>query len=309
MSQDDLPPLATLRAFAAAGRHESFQAAASELGVTPSAISHQIRALESWIGAPLFERETRQVRLNALGRSLAPALDEAFTRIAEAARAARAGAADTRLRISALPLFTNQWLIPRLDRFKALHPGIVLDIDTSQRLADFDRDEVDVAIRNSETVPTGLAARKLLDVRAVPLCTPALAARIRSPEDLARATLIHISARPDGWRTWLAAIGRPEIKGASDLSFDTVPASLEAAAAGHGVVLGIDPLVWDAPVTRDLVIPFVTSAVSAGAYFIVHRRRDRARVLLRSFIDWILDEMARDARRLRAAGRARAAKA
>jgi LysR family glycine cleavage system transcriptional activator len=140
------------------------------------------------------------------------------------------------------------------------------------------------------------------------LCAPAWAERIRAPEDLARATLIHISARPDGWRNWLAAMGHPAIEGVSDLSFDTVPAALEAAAAGHGVVLGVDPLVWDAPVTRDLVIPFVTPPIPVGAYYIVQRRHDRMRALPKSFVDWITREMSRDARRLRAAGRARTPK-
>ena len=121
MPRDDLPPAySTLRAFVAAARRESVRAAADELDVTPSAVSHQIRILEDWVGRQLFVRAARQIQLTSLGRTLFRRLDAALCAIAEAAESARAGARDKSLRISALPMITSNWLVPRLQKFEDL---------------------------------------------------------------------------------------------------------------------------------------------------------------------------------------------
>src|SRR5262245_50968051 len=120
MTRDRLPAYSTLRAFVAAGRRESLRDAADELGVTPSAISHQIRVLENWIGHPLFIRAARRVQLTPSGRSLFRRLDASFSAISAAALAARARVRDQSLRVSTLPLFTSAWLIPRLQSFEEL---------------------------------------------------------------------------------------------------------------------------------------------------------------------------------------------
>src|SRR5262249_24442347 len=149
MSARPLPPLSCLRSFAAAARHQSFRLAAAELGVTPSAVSHQVKVLENWIGTPLFVRAGRDVRLSASGSSVAAKVMEAFDLLAQSLDSARRQASETTLRISALPLFTQAWLIPRLGRFERAHPEITITIDTASRLTDFDRDPVDVAVRNA----------------------------------------------------------------------------------------------------------------------------------------------------------------
>lgn len=302
VARPDQPALSTLRAFAAAGRHESVRQAADELGVTPSAVSHQIRILETWVGAALFVRAPRRIRLTPLGRTLFAKVNAGLETIARAVAGARDGARDTALRVSALPLFTSVWLIPRLERFhricEAAGTEISIDLDTSNELADFDSDTVDVAIRNVRRPTANLAAHKLLDVSAVPLCAASVAQRLAGPEDLAGSTLIHISGRRDGWQRWLEACGVGHIRGRRNLSIDTVPAALEAAAAGRGVVLGIDPLVWDAPVAPRLVIPFKAPRVSAGAYFVAYRPGDRSRRTVKLFADWIEAEMKADRRRL-----------
>jgi LysR family glycine cleavage system transcriptional activator len=115
---------------------------------------------------------------------------------------------------------------------------------------------------------------------------------------LSRVTLIHISARPDSWQKWFAATGMAPVTPKSSISFDTVPSALAAAAAGRGVVLGPEPLVWDAPVAQKLVIPFRAQRVSAGAYFVTYRRRDRLRWAVKRFAEWVLGEMQQDKRRL-----------
>ena len=193
------------------------------------------------------------------GKTLLRETERAFGRIAVAAGRLRGRSGAKKLRVSALPLFTSAWLIPRLERFQARHPDIVLDIETANRVSDLDRDNVDVAIRNLRSPTPGLIARKLLDVRGVPVCAPKLlkeAAALKTPADLARHTLIHVTARPDAWATWLKAVGCGGLKAKRDLSFDTSPAALDAAARGHGVSLGMHPLVWESPVAAALVVPF-----------------------------------------------------
>lgn len=302
VARPDQPAFSTLRAFAAAARHESVRQAADELGVTPSAVSHQIRTLEDWVGAALFVRGQRRVRLTPLGRTLFRRVNAGFEAIARAVAKARSGTRDASLRVSALPLFTSVWLIPRLERFHRVcekaGTEISIDIDTTSSLADFDRGEVDVAVRNLLQPAANLISRKLLDLNAVPLCAASVAQRLSRPDDLAAATLIHLSARPEGWQRWLDACGLSHIKARRNLSFDTVPAALDAAAAGRGVILGLDPLVWDAPVAARLVIPFRTRRVSAGAYFVVYRTGDRSRRAVALFTNWLLGEMRADAGRL-----------
>src|SRR5262249_30478611 len=242
MAQDrDLPPLTALNVFYAAGITGRFQEAARRLAVTPSAVSHQVRALERFLGTPLFVREARRVLLNAEGRAFLRVVGNALMRIGNAAERLRTEAArTTTLRISALPLFTNVWLIPRLEAFERAHPEIVLDIETTNRLVDFSRERVDIAIRNVSKPSVGIEFRKLIDTRPVPVCTRALRKTLHKPADLAHNTLIHVSARPSAWPQWLAAVGCPDLRAKRDLSFDQVPAALEGAARGGGMAVGID---------------------------------------------------------------------
>lgn len=302
MARKDRPAFATLHAFTVAARHQSIRQAADELGVTASAVSHQIRALEDWIGAAVFVRAPRQIRLTALGQRLFVQMEVGFAEIEKAIVEARDGTSDTTLRISALPLFTGTWLIPRLERFEAACSKeklkIAIEIDTSSTLADFESGRVDVAIRNIRRPDARLVCRKLLDLSAIPLCASHLAKKLKKPEDLAQTHLIHISGRPEGWKKWLEATGLVPIRPRSNLSFDTIPAALDAAVAGRGVMLGLDPLIWDTPAAAKLVIPFKTKRISAGSYFIVYRPADRMRKAVRVFADWLVDEVRTDARRL-----------
>lgn len=293
MTQDrSLPPLTALQAFHAAGAAGSFRDAARKLGVTPSAISHQIRSLEEWLERPLFKRGARQVTLTPEGRKLLKTVAQAFARIAVTAESLRATDAPVTLRISALPLFTNAFLIPRLEGFEKRHPNIALQIDTANRVADFSREPIDVAIRNLREATPGLAAHKLLDVRPVPVCTAKIAEQLKKPADLARQTLIHVSARGGTWALWLKAVGCPGLKVKRILSFDTVPAALEAAAQGRGVALGLDPLVWESPLSRNLVRPFRHRVAGDASYYLVYRREEKVRPAIAAFVGWLEREMA-----------------
>lgn len=299
MAKPELPPLTALRAFQAAGDAMSFQEAARRLSVTPSAISHQIRLIEEWIEAPLFARSPRRIEFTPTGKRFHKEITAAFERIRVAAHRAKGEITHTKLRISALPLITNVWLIPRLGNFEERHPGISLEIETSNRIVDFNRDNVDVGIRNVRSPTPGLFAQKLLDIRLVPLCARKLVTgpnALRHPKDLANHTLIHVTARPSAWPRWLKEVGVGDLKPKRDISFDTVPAALEAAARGHGVTLGMSPLVWEAPAIANLVVPFAPRVEADSSYYVVHRKADRARPEIRAFVDWLMKEMAAFAR-------------
>lgn len=313
MIRRERPALTTLHAFVIAARHESIRRAADELGITASAVSHQIRKLEDWIGAAVFVRAPRQIRLTPLGKRLYRRMRGGFDAIETAIVSARESTVDSVLRVSALPLFTNSWLIPRLEHFEAVcakaRLKISIEIDTNNALTDFATSRVDVAIRNLMRPDANLASRKLIDLGAIPLCTARVARNLKRPEDLTGVTLIHISARPNSWQRWMKASGLEPIEPRANLSFDTIPAALEAALAGRGVMLGLDPFIWDVPAARRLVIPFNVRRVSAGSYYIVYRRSDRMRRAIKMFADWLADEVRTDARRLAMLSRAARASA
>jgi DNA-binding transcriptional LysR family regulator len=295
----DLPPPPSLRAFAAAGRLQSFRDAAAELGVTPSAVSHQVKALEAWVGAPLFERGVRHVRLTTHGAALSGALNKAFDAIDTALDTARRESVASILKVATLPLFANAWMAPRLHHFEAKHPELSLSIHTDSRVYDVLAGEADVAIRNVGAPSAGLYARKLLDLRATPLCTVEMAKQLSHPADLKRATLIGLSVGRAGWTDWLARAGVPGLKPKRTITVDTIPEAIDAAAQGRGVMLGLLPLIWDAPSAAQLLAPFPIAPQDAGTYFVVCRKEDRANPVVRSFIDWLISEMRSDVRRLR----------
>lgn len=300
MSRSTLPPLAAVRAFEAAARYQSLRQAADALGVTPSAVSHQIRVLEAWVGTPVFQRIGRDVRLSSVGLALAADVGRAFAILTEGLAVARRDATQSTLRVSTLPLFAQAWLIPRLGRFEAAHPGISIVIDTSNRLADFDREPVDLAIRSSTKPSPGLFTRKLLDLKAIPLCAPRIAARIKHPSELSQTTLIHLSAGTGGWKEWLELSGQAGLRPRANLTVDTMPAAIAAAVAGRGVMLGLHPIVWEAASAQTLVNPFAGPLLGAGAYYVVHRKPDRSRRTVAAFVEWLTTEMRDDLRRLRA---------
>jgi LysR family glycine cleavage system transcriptional activator len=298
MTRSRLPPLASLRAFEAAARFGSFREAAREQGVTPSAISHQVRQLEADLGVVLFQRAVRAVRLTAAGEALARDASDAFDRLGASVSRLRAQEGGARLRISALPLITDAWLTPRLEDFQKRYPDLSLEIETSNRVADLYTEDVDLAIRNIYAPDPGLKCYKLIDLHALPVCAPEIAARLNAPADLAKETLIHISSRKAGWPDWLASAGVPGMKPRSHLAFDSVPSALEAAAQGRGITLGVLPLLWEAPTARGLVLPFSGPRLSAGTYYLVHRKEDAARPAVAAFAQWMTAAMRGDKRRL-----------
>src|ERR1700677_4484440 len=222
-----LPSLNGLRAFEAAARHLSFTVAAAELNVTQTAISHQIRRLEEELGIRLFVRKNRALALTPEARDYLPGIRAAFNDLRLATERLLRKEKDRVLTISTLASLAAKWLLPRLSAFQEAHPGIDVRITTSTSLVDFQRDDVDAAIRYGRGQWPGLRADWLMADQLFPVCSPALLTRnrpLRCREDLAHQTLLHTSAGyGDDWRLWLTAAGLPaNISKQRGLTFDLI---------------------------------------------------------------------------------------
>ncbi|MDF1620869.1 transcriptional regulator GcvA [Pseudothioclava nitratireducens] len=295
--RSDHLPLTALRAFEAAARHLSFQNAAAELGVTPAALSFQIRQLEEALGQALFERSHRAVHLNEAGLRLLPGVREGMDSLRAAWRAAHRHCTDRIVNITAGPAFTSKWLAPRLFLFAAEHPEIELRFTATLRLLDLRRDDVDLALRFGPDRHEGLSSGQLLREWLTPMMTPALAARFTSPESLREAPLLHhderaFMRRPADWAGWFraAGLGPPPSGGAQ---FSQADHALDAAISGAGVVLGRATLAQDALEAGRLVAPFSLSLVPEESYRFLCAPGAEARAPVRAFLDWLMAEAAR----------------
>jgi LysR family transcriptional regulator, glycine cleavage system transcriptional activator len=238
-----LPPLAALRAFEAAGRHQSFKKAANELGVTPTAISHQIKLLEETLGFPLFKRGVRRIDLTPEGQRLLPVLRDGFDRIDEVLSELRRPKREI-LTLSATPLFTARWLVPRVDSFRELNPGVDLRLHASVETADLLGGEADAAVRYGRGPYPGLIAKALVAQRFVPMCNPSLG--LSHPDQLRQLPLLHSEWYRQGpetptWPQWGEIAGVTGVDWSKGVTFTDESHAIQAAIAGQGVAL-LSPL-------------------------------------------------------------------
>lgn len=294
-----LPPLNALRAFEASARLLSFARAAEELGVTPPAISHQVRQLEDFLGVRLFRRMTRRIALTEEGSACLPLLTEAFEKMAEAVDLLRRREDAGALTVSVAPSFAAKWLVPHVESFQAAHPEIDLRISANMAPVDFRSEDVDVGIRFGRGGYPGLKSDLLFSEAIAPLCSPALlegAHPLRGPADLAHHILLHDdSARPVGptpdWRLWLRLAGCETVDAARGPRFSHADHALQAAMAGHGVLLGRLSLARDDLAAGRLVRPFGEEIPTEFGYYLVRPERGPDRPKVAAFRDWILAEI------------------
>ena len=306
-----LPPLTALRAFEAAARHLSFKQAAEELYVTPGAISQQIKALEDYLGKPLFERLPREVRLLPAGEAMLPKLREGFECLASAVEATRTLQQIETLHVNAPPSFASRWLMPRLTRFTERNPEIDLrlsssadNIDNPDTPATHDvdprTDVSEISIRYGNGDYPGHRVSQIFNPLLVVACSPLLLEGehpLRSPEDLQWHVLIHDDTVPETdlptWADWMRAAGVENIETRKGPRFDNTLA-LEAAIDGLGVVLVLKPLIADAVKKSRLVIPFETTVSSRHGYYLVVAEALAERLAVITFCDWLLAEAAEE---------------
>jgi len=293
-----LPPLSTLPSFEAAARHLSFSKAAEELHVTHGAVSRAIRHLEDQLGARLFVRGTRSVKLTPAGSTFAAEVRDALDRLAAAARAASVQDASNVLNVSTLDAFASKWLVPRLFRFRRVCGDIDVRLSTSEKLANFVSDNIDIAVRYGRGRYPGVTAELLMEDEAFPVCSPKLLEGphpLRTPQDLKHHTLIHDDFHID-WATWLRAAGIEGVDPHRGPAFYSSEHALQAAIQGEGVVLGRGPLVRDDLVKGVLVRPFALSLPAELAYYVAYLPRALQDPKVKAFRDWLKEEAAGGAR-------------
>ncbi|WP_029006901.1 transcriptional regulator GcvA [Azospirillum halopraeferens] len=291
-----LPPLNALRSFEAAARHLSFTRAAEELHVTQAAVSHQIKALEEWLGIPLFRRVSRGLVLTEAGQTYLPPLRDAFESMSDATeRLCRADSAGS-LTISTMPSFAAKWLVMRLGRFQAAHPELELRLHTTSQMVDFAQQDVDLAIRFGRPPWPGVKAEWLMDDPVFPVCSPALARGdrpIRSPSDLLKHTLLHDDYQID-WTAWFTAAGVPAADATRGPRYTDSALLLQAAMEGHGVALARKVLVADDLAAGRLLRPFDVELPGTHAYYVVAPPHYYARPKVRAFRGWLYAEAGRE---------------
>lgn len=292
-------PLNALRSFEAAARLLSFNDAAVELGVTPSAVSLQIRRLEDLIGRPLFVRAHRSVMLSETGARLAPRLIALFTDMEQLVSDLIA-TETVALRISAMPSFAAKWLPSRLADFSVQHPDYQVRIEGADALADFVRDEIDIGLRYGPGGYSDLHCEKIADAVAFPVCSPEFAAQhaaaLATPSALLALPLLHdeialIAPCLPTWTSWFEAAGVECMRENRGPLFDSLHMSLAAAQSGQGVALGLTPLVNDDIAAGRLVRLFDIEVRSAHAFWFVCRTDRLKERKIADFRAWLIGEM------------------
>jgi LysR family transcriptional regulator, glycine cleavage system transcriptional activator len=290
-----LPSLNALLAFEAAARHSSFTRAAAELGVTQTAVSHQVRALEHELGTALFHRSAQRVSLTTDGQAWASELGVVFGRLRDANDRLRAPRGSTRpvVSVSIIPSFGSRWLVPRLGRFLLSHADVDVRISATERLVDFAAEPVDIGIRYGLGGYSGLVTTRLASDALVVVAAPSLASKRKSwhPRDLASETLIH-DDYPDAWATWFRARQR-NVPVKARLSQLTDSAMLvEAAVRAQGVALARWSLAADElELGRlQLLFPKVAPLPTGLSYYLVSPRENLRRKVVAAFRDWVVAE-------------------
>jgi len=289
------PPLSALRAFEAAARHMSFSQAADELHVTPAAISHQIHALEQDLGVKLFHRMNRSIELTVSARVLLPGLSEAFAGIQSSVRRLRAHNDTGTLTVTASPSFAAKWLVLRLHRFQEQCFEVDVRISATDNVVDLTKGDFDIAIRYGVGHYPGLEVELLLKNEVFPACSPQLLAKspaLSTPDDLPLHDLIHDQAIERDplvptWPMWLKAAGVKNIPAATGLSFNNMHLALDAAIAGHGVVLAQSTIAAADLAAGRLVRLFSLALPDQFAYYIVTAPGALDRPKVRAFRDWL----------------------
>lgn len=293
----DLPSLTSLAAFESAARHRSFKTAARELGVTPTAVSHQIRILEDAVGRRLFRRRPRPITLTEAGTKLFPVLEEGLDAFAEAVAAIRRDEEGRPLRVTTTNAFAHRWFVPRLPLWRAERPEVALEVLGDDAVLDLEADEADLAIRYARTPPSEGPSHEILRDRFYPVCTPSLLADrpVRHPGDLADHTLIHLGWPPDPnsptWERWFAHARSqfhdlPEIDLSRGMSFREELHGIEAVIAGQGISVCSDVLVSAELRTGRLVKVFDLPLPGFG-FYLVYRRGSPREPLILAFLEWL----------------------
>jgi LysR family transcriptional regulator of beta-lactamase len=278
-------PLNALRAFEASARHLNFTRAAIELCVSQGAVSHQVAQLERRLGTRLFHRLPRGLALTNDGQGLVPALAEAFDRVGATLDRFAEGRFQHTLNIGVVGTFATGWLLERLEGFTATHPHIALSVSINNNRVDLAGEALHYAIRFGDGAWHGAHAEQLVHAPMTPLCTPSVARRLRTPQDLHHEALLR-SYRPDEWRAWfdLAGVPSPALRGPI---FDSSVSMVSAAMAGLGVALAPASMFMREIAAERLIQPFAVD-VDTGRYWLTRLHSRKVEPAMQCFRDWLV---------------------
>jgi LysR family glycine cleavage system transcriptional activator len=288
----------SLRAFEAAARHASVSGAATELSVTHSAVSHQIKQLEQELGIKLFQRTNRGLNITAEGATLLPVLVESFDRISASLDDIRQVEIDNIIRVTTTPSFASKWLLPRLSDWYANSGAARVHLQPSLNLFDFESQKVDFAIRCGIPPWAGLEHEFFMPVHLVPVCSPEYAHNhpaLKKPADVLDHNLIHADVGDNDlgteWRDWLRAFGVDCPKQLQGLSFHDPGLAMQAAADGLGLAIGYLELIDHDLQMGRLITAFEMTLKHQSSYYLVQNKSSLNQVKIDDFHDWLLSQV------------------
>ena len=280
--------LGPLRIFDTVCRTGGVAKAATQLNITPSAVSHQIRHLETLVGHPLLQKSGRAVVPTPVGRLLANRLADLFDRMEAAVADVRASGRHKRLRVKVIPSFAIRWLVPRLAGFYAQHSDIEIEIASVVRAEELNLDNADIVVRHGNGAWPDLHADLLFADALVPVCRPSMTSSIRCTEDLLSQQLLHSMIRPEGWPLWFESLGMKRARSRKNLTLANTALCLQAAADGLGVAMTQRAYIEDDLQSGRLSLAVDHEARTDSGYYLVC---DPLRVnfpSIRAFREWLI---------------------
>ena len=298
MPRRELPPLRALTAFEAAARLGSFRLAAGELGITRSAVSHQVKLLEQRLGIQLFRRDARRAELTQAGHTYFPPVREAFDLIEAQTRALKPSATDNELTVQVYVTVALKWLIPRLHDFERRYPDMKVRLSTSYFDWDFDEKNVDAGFILARNRSPDHYYRTLFTSMLTPICSPELMKgpnALKTPEDLKKHKLLYVYTAEEDWHIWLEAAKIAGIGLSDRLAFDSYILAQEAAIEGRGIAMTIGPFATEEIKMGRLVQPFPLRVPHRHNWLFACNAEHRMKPKIKRFEDWLVKQISADA--------------
>ncbi len=286
-----------MTAFEAAARLGSFRLASTELGITRSAVSHQVKALEQRLGVQFFRRDARRAELTQIGHVYYPAIRDAFDQIESQTRALRPTANDNELIIQVYVTVALKWLIPRLHDFERRYPDMKIRMSTSYFDWDFDEKNVDAGFILARNRSPQHYYRPLFRSLLAPVCSPELIRgpnAIKTPQDLTKHKLLYVYTAEEDWQIWFEAHGVKGVKLSDRLAFDSHILAQEAAIEGRGVAMTVGPFATEELKSGRLVQPFPDFVPHRHQWQFACNGEDRMKPKIKRFEDWLVKQVASD---------------
>ena len=292
-SFNQFPSLNFLHTFESVARHLSFTNAAKELFVTQAAVSHQIKALEDYLGVKLFLREKRKVFLSDEGQKLLPSVVSGLQGIADSLENIRNYDAEDTIVVGVGSSFSANWLVHRLGAFYQKYPEVNLHLKISNNDPDFVADGTDLAVVWGKGDWEGLMCEQLMVVEFTPVCSPKLLKKthpLKTPEDLIHYPLLD---DPDYniWQEWLEEAGIPERKYKRRTVIRDSNVLIHSTLDGHGIALCAVGIVQEYLDSGRLIRPFDLSITGGGFYYLVYPEKALRKPLVRLFKTWLISEV------------------